>query len=239
MHRQIWFGLSVDARPNSDISPSISLSTPVENSHNFFRPQSFCGPVDSPEVVHELDLRHISNKNPHSRIARSFKSEEISVTVEILESREHRMPKISNGASTPSLEQHLHTISLDAQTPNETGKTTTLKCPIPKHRPAWKTPHNKPQPVATTFAPQPSTNSIGLLTLRAPDGFTRWAKRGTNHFSHHHGRQWLEMGEKRDRKKRRYRMERQDKREDWMRRTVRHCPASGYQSLNLTNPART
>ena len=39
------------------------------------------------------------------------------------------MARISHGASTPtkSLEQHLHTISLDAQTPNETGKTTTLK----------------------------------------------------------------------------------------------------------------
>ena len=156
-------GLSVDARPNSDISPSISLSTPVENSHNFFPTSVFLRTRGCSRGCSRARSSSYQQQNPHSRIARSFKSEEISVTVEILESREHRMPRISHGASTPSLEQHLHTINLDAQTPNETGKTTTLKCPIPKHRPAWKTPRNKPQPVATTFAPQPSTNSIGLL----------------------------------------------------------------------------
>ena len=38
------------------------------------------------------------------------------------------MARISHGASTPtkSLVQHLHTISLNAQTLNETGKTTTF-----------------------------------------------------------------------------------------------------------------
>ena len=223
-------GLSVDARPNSDISPSISLSTPVENSHNFFPTSVFLRTRGCSRGCSRARSSSYQQQNPHSRIARSFKSEEISVTVGILESREHRMARISHGASTPtkSLVQHLHTISLNAQTLNETGKTTTFNFSNSQ----TPTRVEDPKQQASASGHDIRTTTIDKLHGPAPAQDGPNVAQTISHIIM--GDNGWKREEKRDRKKRRYRVERQDKREDWMRRTVRHCPASGYQSLPQT-----